>query len=485
MSRGQQYHLIRNYLMSGYKFYNLAIMTCAFLIAGILTNPEIRSESFSAYLDMKLEVGNFLIMLLLLILWHLTFTVSHVYQSRRFESYWSNEVVDVFMATTISTLAVGVIGFLFRLEIVTMEFLVTVWLIATAVATTSRIAFRYLLKEVRKQGRNLNHILIVGTNPRAMQIANKIENNKSLGYHLVGFVDDGWWSQDVKEEGDYSRVTDLKGIAEYLKSHVVDEVIICIPIKSLYDTSSSIIEQCQIQGIVVRVITDAFKPKTGHSYIGQFEGNHVVTLNTGALTTLDGFFKRVMDFLISLLLLIIFSPLMVVIAILIKLTSPGPVVFTQKRIGLNKRIFNIYKFRTMVMNAEELMADLEKMNEVSGPVFKIRHDPRITPLGRFLRKTSLDELPQLINVFKGDMSLVGPRPLPLRDYEGFNQDWHRRRFSVPPGITCLWQVKGRNSIPFEKWMELDMEYIDNWTFWLDIKILFKTVLIVFKGTGAS
>jgi exopolysaccharide biosynthesis polyprenyl glycosylphosphotransferase len=471
--------------MSGYKFYNLAIMTGAFLLAGILTNPAVRTESFSAYLQMKLEVGNFLILLLMLIVWHLIFTASHVYQSRRFESYWSNEVVDVFIATTIGTLAIGVFALLFRLEIVTMEFLFAVWFIATSVSIASRILFRYLLKEVRKQGRNLNHILIVGTNPRAMQIAKKIENNKGLGYHLVGFVDDGWWSHDVREEGGYCRVTDLGGIADYLKSHVVDEVIICIPIKSLYDTSTSIIEQCQTQGIVVRVVTDAFKPKTGHSYIGQFEGNHVVTLNTGALTTLDGFFKRIIDFLISLILLIILSPLMLVIAVLIRLTSPGPVVFTQKRIGLNKRIFNIYKFRTMVINAEEMMADLEEKNEVSGPVFKIRNDPRITPVGSFLRKTSLDELPQLINVFKGDMSLVGPRPLPLRDYEGFNQDWHRRRFSVPPGITCLWQVKGRNSVPFEKWMELDMEYIDNWTFWLDIKILFKTVLVVLKGTGAS
>jgi exopolysaccharide biosynthesis polyprenyl glycosylphosphotransferase len=208
-------------------------------------------------------------------------------------------------------------------------------------------------------------------------------------------------------------------------------------------------------------------------------------VDTGSLTTPGIFAKRMLDFLISLVLLVVLAPLMLLIAGLIKFTSPGPVFFTQKRIGLNKRLFKLYKFRTMVTNAEELMAELEKHNEVSGPVFKISNDPRITPLGQFLRKTSLDELPQLINVFKGDMSLVGPRPLPLRDYEGFEQDWHRRRLSVPPGITCLWQVQGRNSIPFERWMELDMEYIDHWSLWLDLKIMLKTIPAVLRGSGAS
>ena len=152
---------------------------------------------------------------------------------------------------------------------------------------------------------------------------------------------------------------------------------------------------------------------------------------------------------------------------------------------MEKRRFNLYKFRTMVEDAEQRLADLEHLNEVSGPVFKITNDPRITPIGKFLRKTSLDEMPQLFNVLKGDMSLVGPRPLPVRDYKGFDQDWHRRRFSVRPGITCLWQVDGRSSIPFEKWMELDMKYIDEWSLWLDFKILVRTIPAVLKGAGAA
>ena len=170
---------------------------------------------------------------------------------------------------------------------------------------------------------------------------------------------------------------------------------------------------------------------------------------------------------------------------LVKLTSPGPVFFRQIRVGLNKRQFSIYKFRTMVANAEQLQDQLLSLNEMTGRCSRSRKDPRVTPLGRVLRKTSIDELPQLFNVLKGDMSLVGPRAMSLRDYQLFDQDWQRRRFSVKPGITCLWQIHGRNSIPFEKWMELDMQYIDKWSLWLDLKILARTVPAVLRGTGAA
>jgi lipopolysaccharide/colanic/teichoic acid biosynthesis glycosyltransferase len=171
--------------------------------------------------------------------------------------------------------------------------------------------------------------------------------------------------------------------------------------------------------------------------------------------------------------------------VLIKAASDGPVFFLQERIGYNKRRFRIYKFRTMIQGAEHMMAELESLNEASGPVFKIKNDPRITLLGKFLRRTSIDELPQLINVLKGDMSLVGPRPLPMRDYQGFSEDWQRRRFSVRPGITCLWQINGRCSIPFDQWMRMDIQYLDEWSLWLDLKILARTIPAVLKGSGAA
>ena len=192
-----------------------------------------------------------------------------------------------------------------------------------------------------------------------------------------------------------------------------------------------------------------------------------------------------LDIVASLVAILMLAPLFLVAGFLVKLTSQGPVFFVQERVGLNKRRFRLYKFRTMVADAEQWQREIEHLNEASGPVFKIKNDPRLTHVGKFLRKTSIDELPQLFNVLKGDMSLVGPRPLPLRDYERFDQDWQRRRFSVRPGITCLWQISGRSSIPFEKWMELDMEYIDHWSLGLDFKILAKTIPAVLKGAGAT
>jgi exopolysaccharide biosynthesis polyprenyl glycosylphosphotransferase len=203
---------------------------------------------------------------------------------------------------------------------------------------------------------------------------------------------------------------------------------------------------------------------------------------------MDGFpvlIKRLIDILIAGIGLILLAPFFLFVALLVKISSPGPVLFIQDRVGLNKRIFKLYKFRTMVADAETQLTEMESLNEASGPVFKIKDDPRITVLGKWLRKTSIDELPQLINVIKGDMSLVGPRPLPVRDFNGFEKDWHRRRFSVRPGITCLWQANGRNSIPFDRWMELDMNYIDQWSLMLDLKIILKTIPTVLKGSGAS
>jgi lipopolysaccharide/colanic/teichoic acid biosynthesis glycosyltransferase len=184
-------------------------------------------------------------------------------------------------------------------------------------------------------------------------------------------------------------------------------------------------------------------------------------------------------------LLIVLAPIFLIVAILIKLDSTGSAFFVQDRVGLNKRRFRMYKFRTMAGDAEKKQSELECLNEADGPVFKIKNDPRVTRLGRFLRKSSIDELPQVLNVLKGDMSLVGPRPLPIRDYQRFDQDWVRRRFSVRPGITCLWQINGRSSVSFQEWMELDLHYIDHWSFWLDVKVIAKTIPAVLKGVGAT
>jgi exopolysaccharide biosynthesis polyprenyl glycosylphosphotransferase len=286
------------------------------------------------------------------------------------------------------------------------------------------------------------------------------------------------------QRSEYPLVSDLNDFPVFLNNNVVDEVVICLPIKSFYDRIASLIGICEEQGVTVRMFTELFDLKSARSITDRFMRESMV-LYTGRMVGGTVLIKRFFDLFVSLSLLLVLAPLFLIIAMLIKATSPGPIFFIQKRVGLNKRIFDIYKFRTMVFEAEKKMSDIEYLNEVEGPVFKITKDPRVTPIGKFLRKTSIDELPQLLNVLKGDMSLVGPRPLPVRDYNGFKKDWHRRRFSIRPGITCLWQVNGRSNVSFEKWMDLDMEYIDQWSLWLDIKILAKTVYAVVRMSGAS
>jgi exopolysaccharide biosynthesis polyprenyl glycosylphosphotransferase len=283
----------------------------------------------------------------------------------------------------------------------------------------------------------------------------------------------------------FKRCCDHAGLAEFLRRNVVDEVAIYMPLRSFYERAARAAALCEQQGILIRFASDIFGLKTARSHTEEFEGDHHVSAYTGVRYGWPMVIKRTLDITVSLTLIVLLSPVLLIVAMLIKLSSKGPIFFNQERLGLNKRRFFIHKFRTMVPNAEEMIAALEEQNEVSGPVFKIKNDPRVTPIGKIMRRASIDELPQLFNILKGEMSLVGPRPLPVRDYAGFNQDWQRRRFSVRPGITCLWQINGRSAIPFEQWMRLDMQYMDEWSLWLDLKILARTIPAVLTGSGAA
>jgi exopolysaccharide biosynthesis polyprenyl glycosylphosphotransferase len=328
-------------------------------------------------------------------------------------------------------------------------------------------------------------MLILGTNSRALEFAHRITESSERGYRVLGFVDNKWPGLGCFTESGYELVSDYAGLAEYLRHNVVDEVVNCLPFGSFHKHFFEVASLCDQHGIIMRFNSDIFGPRTSHWHAEEFEGCQYIATYSA---TDDGWpliTKRALDIIISSVMLGLLAPVFVLVAIAIKLTSPGPAFFLQERIGLNKRRFSVYKFRTMVPNAEKLMPKLVTRNEVSGPVFKIKNDPRITPIGRLLRRTSIDELPQLVNVLKGEMSLVGPRPLPVRDYEGFNQDWQRRRFSVKPGITCLWQVNGRSDVPFDRWMLLDLQYLDEWSLWLDVKILAKTIPAVMRGSGAA
>lgn len=473
----------RQMLLTLLKLFDVGVLTWAF---GLATVPVLYESglSFAKFFSMRIKVQNLLIFMGILLVWHVVFASCGLYESRRLRSRHS-DILDALKGTTLCTLIMGVATVALHIQMVDLAFLTAFWGASSAVVITSRIVLRYMLYHFRRRGYNLRQMLIVGTNLRAIEFARKIESRPELGYRLIGFVDEEWMGMEDFRDTHYHFACRLAEIPDFIRNTVVDEVVMALPIKSYYAQASRIAALCEKQGIVLRFLPAIFNLGLAHSTAEEVAGDSLLTLYTGPLDGWPVFVKRALDVAFSIAVLILSAPLFVLVAILIKWTSPGPVFFRQKRMGINKRRFWIYKFRTMVPDAEQKLRELESRNEVSGPVFKIRKDPRIIPIGKFLRKTSIDELPQLINVLKGDMSLVGPRPLPIRDCEGFNRDWHRRRFSVRPGITCLWQVSGRSSIPFERWMELDMQYIDEWSLWLDFKILVGTVPAVFKGSGAA
>jgi exopolysaccharide biosynthesis polyprenyl glycosylphosphotransferase len=243
---------------------------------------------------------------------------------------------------------------------------------------------------------------------------------------------------------------------------------------------------CEREGVEAWLVADFFKTQISRTSLDDLHGRPVLVFRSAPETSWQAIGKQVIDMIGATALLLLFSPVFLVIAAAIRASSKGPIFFRQERCGLHGRAFTMLKFRSMVTNAEQLQAELNALNEMAGPVFKVTNDPRVTPVGRFLRKTSLDELPQLFNVLRGEMSLVGPRPLPVYEVERFDDPSHRRRLSVKPGITCLWQVSGRNEVrDFREWVRLDLEYIDNWSIWLDLKILFRTIPVVLVGTGAK
>jgi exopolysaccharide biosynthesis polyprenyl glycosylphosphotransferase len=279
--------------------------------------------------------------------------------------------------------------------------------------------------------------------------------------------------------------TPLQSLLSMLHEHSVNGVIISAK-HSYFEQVETVIKACELEGVEAWLVADFFNNQISRTSFDDFYGHPVLVFRTTPEASWQSVFKQLIDNVGALFFLILCSPLFLLISICVKSSSPGPVLFRQQRSGLNGHPFTIYKFRTMVTNAEQLKHELAAMNEMSGPVFKIAKDPRITPIGSWLRKFSLDELPQLLNVLRGEMSLVGPRPLPVDEVKRFNDLAHRRRLSVKPGLTCLWQISGRNNVSdFRDWVRLDLEYIDNWSLWLDMKILWRTVPVVLAGTGAK
>jgi exopolysaccharide biosynthesis polyprenyl glycosylphosphotransferase len=475
----------RQALSLSYKATDLVVMVGSFVLAVVLVVLGSSWQTLPRLLTVRLKPGNLMLFLLLMAAWYLIFAAFGLYRSRRLASV-REETVDVVKATSVGSMVVlGVDTLLVDIDLVTAPFMVAFWGLSAGLTSLARLSLRLVLVWFRLRGRNLRNLVIVGTNRRALRFADLVENKPTLGYQILGFVDEEWRGVEAFRQTGRPLLTRLGDFGTYLREQVVDEVVIALPVSSHYAQFAHILRACEEQGVLVHMLPDFFDVSHARLRLEFLEDQPVITLRTGAMEGWPLLVKRSVDVALSVALLIVLAPLFALVAVLIKLTSPGPVFFVQERVGLHKRPFRFVKFRTMVQDAEKQQAALERLNQVDGPVFKIWKDPRMTPFGSFLRRTSIDELPQLLNVLMGHMSLVGPRPLPIRDYRAFDADWHRRRFSVRPGMTCLWQIGGRNSIPFEKWMEMDMQYIDEWSLWLDFKILAGTVPAVMGGKGAA
>ena len=466
------------------KLYDLWALVASFLLATIMVLPSQVGMTVAGFLAMRITLANCLLFALLLIVWHNLFVLCGLYVSKRLTRRRA-EILEVCKAAVLASVFLLLSSKIFHIGMVTTNFVIVFGTFCACLMVSGRLGARSLLLVLRRRGKNMRFVLIVGTNGRAMEFANQIVERPELGYSIVGFVDDDWEGLWQFGQTGHERCCTFEGLAHFLRGNVVDEAAIYLPLRSYYQHAAQLVSLCEEHGIVIRFDSQIFNSRIFTSRTSAFEDSSQVMPAFRSSEIWPAMAKRLIDLIFSLFLLIVLAPLFIGAALLVALTSPGPVFFRQTRVGLNKRQFTIYKFRTMVANAERVQDQLLSMNEMTGPVFKIKRDPRITPVGRLLRKTSIDELPQLFNVLKGDMSLVGPRAMSVRDYNLFDRDWQRRRFSVKPGITCLWQIHGRSSIPFEKWMELDMQYIDKWSLWLDLKILVQTIPAVLRGTGAA
>jgi len=435
------------------------------------------------YLSQRVKVANAILGFALLLSWYAAFAAQGLYVSHRLSSM-AEELKEIATAVMISSGALLVAAQLGNWPTINAITVAEFSLLAFTLIACVRVALRLNLRRLRARGHNVKSLLLVGGGARGRRFAAQLKRRQDLGYKLIGYVD-----TDLAFAGDelagapwLGQIADLPRI---VANEVIDEVTIALPIKSHYTQIETAVALLEEQGITTHLLSDLFPQKLARSHPSDFNGLPIVTLDSTPRFSWRTEAKRIIDLTGAALLLLFAAPVLLLAAIAIKLDSAGPAFFVQERIGLNKRRFRMIKFRTMSADAESRMKEIEHLNEKTGPIFKIRNDPRVTRVGRWLRKTSIDELPQLINVLLGDMSIVGPRPLSMRDALRMELAWQKRRFSVKPGLTCLWQVSGRSNLSFEQWMQLDLEYIDHWSLGLDASILLRTIPAIVLARGAS
>lgn len=465
---------------------DLLLVTGAFFVAFWLRNsllPALGVLTTNLY-----PLGLYLPLLpVVLLVWGGFLMRFNLYHSQR-STPLRSEAIDIFRACGGATLILILLVFAFRLDekLLTDDRISRLWIFLTVALAyllllARMITVRLLARWVRLRGLNYRTVLIAGTNELAIRIAESIEHHPYWGYRIVGFVAES--DSALDSFGGYPVLGTLERIPAVTEETVVDEVIFALGRQQL-DRLEDVLLELEERGVRTRLALNLFPHTRARVEVGTLDELPLLTYSTTPTSEFRLIGKRLIDIAVSTLLLVLALPIMIAIALAVKLLDGGKVLYRQTRCGLNGRLFTLYKFRTMIEDAEIHQSRLVHLNEMDGPVFKIRHDPRITRMGRWLRRMSLDELPQLWNVLRGDMSLVGPRP-PVPHEVSSYEYWQRRRLSMRPGLTCLWQVHGRNDLDFDRWMELDLEYIDNWSPLLDLKILMRTIPAVLSGRGAS
>jgi exopolysaccharide biosynthesis polyprenyl glycosylphosphotransferase len=418
-----------------------------------------------------------------LVIWSVLLFSYHSYHSHRTIPL-TKETITILRVVAVGNLLLATLAYLLPLRQLSRVWFVLFAVLSTVLLVAEKILLRVLARYVRSKGLNYRTVLIVGTGRRALDVAKMIVNHKYWGYKIVGFVSDGHrLSNGWARYRIFGDVPDLKKILEQGHAEPIDEIVFAVTRKKL-DEMKQIFLMCEELGIRTRVAMNFFQNRVARLEVEEIEGIPFLTFTTTPSDETELAFKRTLDVAVSMLILVLTAPVLLIAALAIRLSSPGSILFKQERIGLNGRIFTLYKLRTMIEDAHERRGEVTHLNEMTGPVFKAKDDPRVTAVGRWMRRFSLDEIPQLWNVLKGDMSLVGPRP-PIPEEVASYHRWHRRRLSMKPGLTCLWQISGRNQIDFDRWMQMDLQYIDNWSPSLDLKILLRTIPAVLSGRGAS
>ncbi len=476
-------NLRRRLLLDAFRAADLCAMAVAFgltlLVSADLASPNDPTE----FLAVRVKVSNALLFLGFAVFWHVILRAQGLYKTQHVRLLGS-EWWEITKAVALGTVVLAALSGVLHLIAVDRRFLAVFFVTCLLGTVLTRGVLRVALGEVRRNGRSLRNLVIVGCGRRGAQLGAEIWKRPELGYLLLGYIDDVPPPRSALHGAPEKLLGRLDDAVEILNRPEVDEVMICLPMKSQYETISRIVGAASQSGLTVRMPADFFDLRLARANLDYIDQIPVVNLAESAAPSLGLLEKRVVDAVCAVVALAAIAPFLLLIAVAIKLDSSGPVFFGQERVGLGRRKFRMWKFRSMVRDAEARQAALEARNEVHGAAFKIREDPRVTRVGHLLRKLSLDELPQLFNVLAGQMSLVGPRPLPLRDVERIPSGWQLRRFAMKPGLTCLWQVNGRHQIEFDHWMELDLQYIDNWSPGLDFEIVLKTVPAVLRGRGA-